>query len=83
MELLLNPTRLMQRVKQGFAILGLRARAGQPRSVRQCVDAASVVSTHEPATTKILRVFRFARLEAKAWHGDWLKIDIGVYLRDF
>ncbi len=25
----------------------------------------------------------FARLEAKAWHGDWLKIDIGVYLRDF
>ena len=24
-----------------------------------------------------------ARLEAKAWHGDWLKIDIGVYLRDF
>lgn len=25
----------------------------------------------------------FARIEAKAWHGDWLKIDIGVYLRDF
>jgi HIRAN domain len=25
----------------------------------------------------------FARLEAKEWHGDWLKIDIGVYLRDF
>lgn len=25
----------------------------------------------------------FARLEAKAWHGDWLKIDIAVYMRDF
>ena len=25
----------------------------------------------------------FARLETKEWHGDWLKIDIGVYLRDF
>ena len=24
----------------------------------------------------------FARLEAKAWHGDWLKIEIAVYLRD-
>ena len=25
----------------------------------------------------------FARVEAKARLGDWLKIDIGVYLRDF
>jgi len=25
----------------------------------------------------------FAKLQAKAWHGDWLKIDIGVYMRDF
>jgi hypothetical protein len=25
----------------------------------------------------------FARLEAKSWHGDWLKINIGVYMRDF
>lgn len=25
----------------------------------------------------------FARLETKAWHGDWLRIDIAVYMRDF
>lgn len=25
----------------------------------------------------------FARVEAKEWRGDWLRIDIGVYMRDF
>jgi len=25
----------------------------------------------------------FAKLEAKALHVEWLKLDIGVYLRDF
>jgi hypothetical protein len=25
----------------------------------------------------------FARLETKAWHGDWLKLDINVYMRDW
>ena len=25
----------------------------------------------------------FARLEAKEWHGDWLRLDIAVYMRDF
>lgn len=25
----------------------------------------------------------FARLESKEWHGDWLKLEIGVFMRDF
>ena len=25
----------------------------------------------------------FARLESKEWRGDWLKIDIGIYMKDF
>jgi hypothetical protein len=74
------------------AMLALRREPGNPHDglAIRVYDAAGNALGYIPriANAPLARLMDagkqlFARLESKEWHGDWLKIDIGVYMRDF
>ena len=74
------------------AMLALRREPGNPHDglAIRVHDAAGNALGYIPRITNapLARLMDagkqlFARLESKEWHGDWLKIDIGVYMRDF